>query len=89
MLGKVDFSSQNNQLVLACSISLGLGAVVVPELFSSLPQTVKMLVGDGLITGSLVAIFLNLFLSMGSKKEETVTKPIESPSPRFASQGGN
>lgn len=89
MLGKVDFSNQNNQLVIACSISLGLGAVVVPELFSSLPATVKMLVGDGLITGSLVAIFLNLFLSMGHKKAETVTKPAESPSPRFASQGGN
>lgn len=87
MLGKVDFSNQNNALVVACSISLGLGAVVVPELFSSLPPTMKMLVGDGLITGSLVAIFLNLFLSIGQKESAPVD--VEEAHREFAAQGGH
>ena len=89
MLSKVDFADQNNVLVVACAVSLGLGAVVVPELFSSLPSGLKMLVGDGLITGSLIAIFLNLFLQLG-KKTETVTekaKPVASTD--LASQGGH
>lgn len=79
MLSKVDFSEQSNVLVVACSISLGLGAVVVPELFSSLPAGLKILVGDGLITGSLTAIFLNLFLQLGKKKSsrKLVAKEID------------
>ena len=89
MLSSVNFENQNNLIVIACSISLGLGAVVVPELFSSLPPTLKMLVGDGLITGSLVAIFLNLFFSIGSKETVTVTTSVELPSSSLASQGGN
>ena len=89
MLSSVNFENQNNLIVIACSISLGLGAVVVPELFSSLPPTLKMLVGDGLITGSLVAIFLNLFFSIGNKETVTVTTSVELPSSSLASQGGN
>lgn len=63
MLAVVDFTNQNNLLVIACSVSLGLGATVVPELFSSLPASIKMLVGDGIITGSLAAIVLNVLLN--------------------------
>jgi xanthine permease len=67
MLSRVDFTEQSNVLIVACSVALGLGAVVVPELFSSLPSGLKMLVGDGLITGSLTAMGLNLFLRLGRK----------------------
>ncbi|MDI7742388.1 nucleobase:cation symporter-2 family protein [Lysinibacillus fusiformis] len=85
MLSTVDFTNQNNLLVIACSVSLGLGATVVPELFSSLPAALKMLVGDGLITGSLTAIFLNLVLSLKHSKKEKVKVPETS----LVSQGGN
>ena len=88
MLSKVDFADQNNVLVVACAVSLGLGAVVVPELFSSLPSGIKMLVGDGLITGSLVAIFLNLFLKVG-KKPVIAPENIPQDTPELASQGGH
>lgn len=63
MLDGVDFSDNNNLLVIACSISLGLGATVVPNLFSILPSTLRILFGDGIITGSLAAIILNLLLN--------------------------
>ena len=63
MLSSVDFGNQQNALIIACSVSLGLGATVVPELFSQLPHALRILVSDGVITGSLTAIFLNLFFN--------------------------
>lgn len=84
MLGRVDFSEQSNVLIVACSIALGLGAVVVPELFSSLPSGLKILVGDGLITGSLTAMGLNLFLRLGRK----IAIGKEEADPHLASREG-
>lgn len=66
MLSSVDFSDQQNGLIVACSISLGLGATVVPELFSQLPDALRILVSDGVITGSLCAILLNVFFHFRS-----------------------
>lgn len=74
MLQGVDFSNNNNQLIIACSISLGLGASVVPELFAHLPETLRIIVGDGIITGSLAAIGLNLFLTRGTAKNTSKRK---------------
>ncbi|MFF2499861.1 nucleobase:cation symporter-2 family protein [Peribacillus sp. NPDC058075] len=68
MLNDVDFSDNANLLVIACSVSLGLGATVVPELFSSLPEAIRIVVGDGIITGSLTAIILNVILTPRRKK---------------------
>ncbi|TYR80548.1 purine permease [Priestia megaterium] len=68
MLSTVDFNEQSNLLIIACSISLGLGATVVPDLFAQVPSALKIIVSDGIITGSLTAILLNLFFNMKPKK---------------------
>lgn len=73
MLIKVDFNDNRNLLIVACSVSLGLGATVVPELFSGLPEGLKTLVADGVITGSLAAIFLNVALG-GLRKKQTAAE---------------
>ena len=83
MLTTVDFTNQSNLLIIAISISLGLGTTVVPELFSSLPSFIKTLFGDGIITGSLAAILLNLLISQKGKPVETA-KDIS-----LVSQGGH
>jgi xanthine permease len=67
MLSNVEFTN-NNLLIIACSISLGLGVTAVPNLFSSLPSFLSILVSDGVITGSLAAIILNLFFNAKKKK---------------------
>ncbi|WP_404328581.1 nucleobase:cation symporter-2 family protein [Mesobacillus maritimus] len=72
MLNSVDFTNNSNQLIIACSVSLGLGATVVPELFAILPETLRIIVGDGIITGSLAAILLNLLLSKRKTKQTEV-----------------
>ena len=60
MLSKVDFSSQENLLIMACSIGMGLGITTVPTLFANLPEGVQILTSNGIVIGSLTAIIMNL-----------------------------
>ncbi|PKG22041.1 Uric acid permease PucJ [Niallia nealsonii] len=71
MLSTVDFTKQSNLLIMACSISIGLGATAVPDLFAQLPSALRIIVSDGIITGSLCAILLNLLFNMKTKNEKT------------------
>lgn len=80
MLSKVDFTSQENLLIIACSVGMGLGVTTVPNLFSHLPETVKILSNSGIVAGSLTAIFLNLVFSIGKpvKQKSVSTKSNQS-----------
>jgi xanthine permease len=68
MLSKVDFASNENLLVIACSVALGLGVTVVPNLFVKFPPLLKMFFENGIVTGALTAVILNIILNMGQKK---------------------
>jgi xanthine permease len=70
MLSKVDFSSQENLLITACSIGMGLGVTVVPDLFSQLPKSLQILTGNGIVAGSVTAIVLNMVFHRIGKREE-------------------
>lgn len=73
MLSSVDFSKNENLLIVACSIGIGLGSAVVPAIFGSLPESVRLLVENGIVVGSLTAIFLNLvfnYKEINSSKSE-------------------
>ncbi|KAB7666073.1 nucleobase:cation symporter-2 family protein [Bacillus sp. B1-b2] len=71
MLSSVDFTSQANLLIIACSISIGLGATAVPDLFAQLPSGLRIIVSDGIISGSLAAIILNVLFNFKSSKKDT------------------
>ncbi|WP_436376383.1 nucleobase:cation symporter-2 family protein [Cytobacillus sp. BC1816] len=60
MLSVVDFSQNENLLIVACSIGIGLGSAVVPQIFESLPTSARLLVENGIVLGSITAILLNL-----------------------------
>ncbi|MBS4189434.1 purine permease [Bacillus sp. FJAT-49705] len=60
MLSAVDFSKNENLLIIACAIGIGLGSAVVPAIFGTLPTSVRLLVENGIVLGSLTAILLNL-----------------------------
>ncbi|MCB7069965.1 purine permease [Caldibacillus sp. 210928-DFI.2.22] len=64
MLGQVDFSSQENLLIVACSVGLGLGVTVVPEMFGNLPASLRILTDSGIVLGSLTAVLLNLVFNV-------------------------
>jgi len=54
--------SRRNMLVIALSLGLGLGVMLVPEVISGLPQTAQNILGSAITMGGLTAIFLNLFI---------------------------
>ncbi|KKB73768.1 MULTISPECIES: xanthine permease PbuX [Bacillus] len=59
MLSRVDFGKQENLLIVACSVGIGLGVTVVPQMFQHLPDSIKLLTENGIVAGSLTAIILN------------------------------
>jgi xanthine permease len=77
MLGKVDFNSQENLLIIACSIGMGIGVTVQPDLFAKLPQFVQVLTSNGIVTGSLTAIVLNLIFNVKPKRVEKTRTVIQ------------
>ncbi|MEK5070864.1 nucleobase:cation symporter-2 family protein [Sporosarcina sp. FSL K6-1508] len=73
MLSKIITDSQENSMIIACSIGIGLGVTVVPELFAQFPTGLKILTSNGIVAGSVTAIVLNILFNMlPSKKKEPV-----------------
>ncbi|MFT4414809.1 nucleobase:cation symporter-2 family protein [Fredinandcohnia humi] len=70
MLSKVDFSSQENLLIMACAIGMGLGVTTVPALFANLPEGIQILTSNGIVIGSLTAILLNIVFNIKPSKKE-------------------
>ncbi|MHA6531779.1 nucleobase:cation symporter-2 family protein [Paenibacillus sp. BAC0078] len=63
ILSEVDLRKDGNLLIAACSIAVGLGSAVLPSMFDQLPGFARMLLQNGIVSGSLTAIILNIFLS--------------------------
>ncbi|WLV25568.1 nucleobase:cation symporter-2 family protein [Aciduricibacillus chroicocephali] len=81
MIGEVDLSNTNNLLVVACSIGSGLGVEAVPGLFSKMPEIIETLLGNGIFTGTFIAILLNLLFNyreIFSKSFPTNSKIVQS-----------
>lgn len=71
ILSQVNLASQENMFVVACSIAIGLGVTVVPDLFNVLPESITILTSNGIVAGSVTAIVLNIVFNMiGVKKKE-------------------
>ncbi|WP_439875565.1 xanthine permease PbuX [Bacillus mycoides] len=64
MLSSVDFGRQENLLIVACSVGIGLGVTVVPTLFSQLPENIRILTDNGIVLGSASAVLLNIVFNM-------------------------
>ncbi|MFC3419648.1 nucleobase:cation symporter-2 family protein [Salinicoccus hispanicus] len=67
MLSRVDFENQNNLMIVAISIGMGLGVTAVPELFAIVPSTFGVIAESGIVLGSLTAIILNLVFNLRSE----------------------
>lgn len=69
MLSNVDFTSQENLLIIACSVGMGLGVTTVPDLFAKLPASIQILTDSGIVAGSFTAIILNLVFNVFKSKK--------------------
>lgn len=74
MLSRIDFAKQENLLIVACSVGLGLGVTVVPDIFKQLPSALTLLTTNGIVAGSFTAVILNMIYNMFSKTEKTEQK---------------
>ncbi len=59
ILSAIDFKKNENIIIVACSIGIGLGTTVTPGLFNEMPPILKMLLENGIFTGTFTAIVLN------------------------------
>ncbi|UYW67596.1 xanthine permease PbuX [Bacillus cereus] len=72
MLSSVDFGRQENLLIVACSVGIGLGVTVVPTLFSQLPESIRILTDNGIVLGSASAVLLNIVFNMVPQRKVKV-----------------
>ncbi|WP_139490303.1 nucleobase:cation symporter-2 family protein [Brevibacillus dissolubilis] len=71
ILADVDLRKNENLLIAACSIAVGLGSSAVPQMFDQLPEMAKMIMQNGIVSGSITAIVLNLLLNKQPAVEGT------------------
>ncbi|EEO3825219.1 purine permease [Listeria monocytogenes] len=81
MLGKVNFTSQENLLIIACAVGVGLGVTVVPDLFNAFPSFVRLFTSNGIVAGSVTAITLNIIFNMIPHRKD---KKVADPEPQHA-----
>lgn len=71
MLSRIDFAKQENLLIVACSVGLGLGVTVVPDIFKQLPSALTLLTTNGIVVGSFTAVVLNIVYNVFSKAKKS------------------
>ena len=74
-LAKVDLTDNNNVLIIAISVGLGLGVTIYPQFFKNLPATVQLFLSNGIVITSLSATILNFLLKGGDRKAKQETQP--------------
>ena len=57
--------NHRNLLIVATSLSLGLGVEAVPEVIQPLPETLRLLFSSAVKTGGVVALLLNTLMPEG------------------------
>lgn len=62
ILSSVDLGDTSHMLIVACSIGAGLGVTVAPDVLARLPEAMRLFLHSGIVTGSLLAVGLNLIL---------------------------
>jgi xanthine permease len=80
ILSEVDLRKDGNLLIAACSIAVGLGSAVLPSMFDQLPEFARMLLQNGIVSGSLTAIILNIFLA---KTQESTASTASAAAPEL------
>jgi xanthine/uracil permease len=61
MLSTVNWN-RRNMIILAMSLSIGLGLQAVPKSMQHLPDSIEMLMVSGLLPAALISVLLNLLI---------------------------
>ncbi|MHC5261210.1 nucleobase:cation symporter-2 family protein [Streptomyces sp. UC4497] len=81
-LVKANLDKDNNVLIVAVSLAVGLIPIAVPEFYHAFPENAKIILDSGISTGCVAAVVLNLlFNHIGKGRDaDDVTHPMESGS---------
>lgn len=63
VLQKVKFEGNNNAMIVAISIAVGLIPIAVPGIYSKLPLAAQLVMNSGITIGSLIAVVLNFWFN--------------------------
>jgi xanthine permease len=77
MLAKVDFAKQENLLIVACSVGIGLGVTAVPGFFEHLPENLRILTGNGIVVGGFMAVLLNIVFNLLTRKNVKIGEKVK------------
>src|SRR4051812_47633794 len=77
MLSKVNFASQENLLIIACSVGIGMGVTAVPGLFAQMPDSIRILTENGIVAGSLTAIILNIVFNELKRNKQSASMMVK------------
>ncbi|WP_030423167.1 nucleobase:cation symporter-2 family protein [Streptomyces sp. NRRL F-5065] len=78
-LVRAGLDKDNNVLVVAVSLAVGIVPIAAPEFYHAFPENAKIILDSGISTGCLAAVLLNLvFNHIGRGREaQDVTHPME------------
>ncbi|MGW7283477.1 nucleobase:cation symporter-2 family protein [Streptomyces sp. NPDC054844] len=78
-LVRASLDKDNNVLIVAVSLAVGIIPIAAPEFYHSFPENAKIILDSGISTGCVAAVLLNLiFNHIGQGREaEEVTHPME------------
>lgn len=70
MLVKADMTKPSNQLIVAVGVGIGLAIKGAHGAFDALPETARLLVGNGVVMGTVALLILNLALNGKPNKND-------------------
>ncbi len=78
-LVRAGLDKDNNVLIVAVSLAVGIIPITEPEFYDAFPETARIVLDSGISTGCVVAVLLNLlFNHLGKNRDaEEVTHPME------------
>ncbi|MDR5775103.1 MULTISPECIES: nucleobase:cation symporter-2 family protein [unclassified Caballeronia] len=86
ILGKVDYESKNNLLIIAISLGVGVIPLVAPTFFAHMPPWAGPLTHSGITLAAVFAILLNAFFNRGRAAAD-VEREIAGEMPLSLRQG--
>lgn len=80
-LGHVNYRDNNNGMVVALTLGLGMMPVLVPNLFTQFPPMMQLFLHSGITIGTLTAIVANMALNGIPRIKPSLEAPVPDPLP--------
>jgi uric acid transporter len=81
-LSRVNYDGNNNLIIVALSIGMGVIPIAVPTFYEHFPSWFQTVFDSGISSAAVTAVLLNLLFNVGRKDEQTEAALVaESPTP--------